>query len=218
MLINKIMDNFTKIPNALIVDKRLSASAKVIYCYLASKPTGWTVYNLDIQNQLCIKRSETLSKYWKELIDAGWIERYKNTDKDFCKIGVYVYTIFSNTEKAEYIKNRTHNNKETISKKEEHTREPLKEQSSINTYEGFLSLLKEAVKYKTKVTINKRIGKKLYDSIEDKKKLFDDYVAHQLDKQNYAVRITSFMEDYNTVYSAGANAGATKRTQGGYSI
>lgn len=75
---NTIKDNFTQIPNELLTDDRLSLGAKVVFCYVASKPTGWEVYNKEIQNALNIKDGSTIAKYWKELIETGWIERKRN--------------------------------------------------------------------------------------------------------------------------------------------
>ncbi len=71
---------------------------------------------------------------------------------------------------------------------------------TISEYESFISQLKDASKYKTKVTKTKD-GEKLFKQIEDKKKLFTDYLKHQSDKKEYAVRLTAFMEDYKTVHS-----------------
>lgn len=68
-----------------------------------------------------------------------------------------------------------------------------------NTYDEFISYLKSKSKYKTKVSKTKE-GEKLFKQIEDKKKLIIDYLKHQEEKKDYAVRITAFMEDYETVY------------------
>ena len=45
IIINKVLDSFTQIPNDLLTDNNLSNGAKVVFCYLASKPTSWQVYN-----------------------------------------------------------------------------------------------------------------------------------------------------------------------------
>ncbi len=68
-----------------------------------------------------------------------------------------------------------------------------------NEYDDFLEQLSKACKYKTKVTKTKD-GIKLFKSILNKEKLFVDYIQHQLDKDNFAVRITDFMKDYGTVH------------------
>lgn len=66
-------------------------------------------------------------------------------------------------------------------------------------YDLFIEYLKSVSKYKTKITKTKE-GKKLFNTIEDKKQLVIDYLKHQEDKKEFSVRITSFMEDYNTVH------------------
>jgi|FLOH01.1.fsa_nt_gi hypothetical protein len=67
-------------------------------------------------------------------------------------------------------------------------------------YENFLEQLSNACKFKTKVTKTKE-GAVLFKSIPDKSKLFSDYINHQLEKDNYAVRITDYMKDYQTAHS-----------------
>ena len=68
-----------------------------------------------------------------------------------------------------------------------------------NKYDIFLDYLKSKCKHKSKVskTIN---GKVLFNQIEDKRQLAIDYIRHQEEKKEFAVVITKFMEDYNTVY------------------
>ena len=68
-----------------------------------------------------------------------------------------------------------------------------------NTYDVFINFLKDKCKYKSKITKSKD-GKDLFNQIQDKKQLVIDYLKHQEDKKEFAVRITKFMEDYNTVY------------------
>jgi len=67
---------------------------------------------------------------------------------------------------------------------------------SINTYEGFLKLLKEQVSIKSKVTKTKD-GEIIFKTIDGKEKLMNDYIAHQLEAKNFSKRITAFMEDYS---------------------
>ena len=68
-----------------------------------------------------------------------------------------------------------------------------------NKYDIFLDYLKSKCNYKSKVTKTKE-GKELFNQIENKRQLIIDYIRHQEEKQAYAVVITKFMEDYNTVY------------------
>lgn len=108
-LSNKIKRNFTIIPNQLFTDKRLSMGAKVVYCYLGSKPDGWKIINIEVQNSLNIS-SQTLSKYFKELIDTGWISRKRIVDEEKKFAGGFEYELFNpfdnpNTVKAHITKN-----------------------------------------------------------------------------------------------------------------
>lgn len=93
ILYNQLKDNFTKIPNELLTDNRLSMGAKVVYCYVASKPTGWEVWNAEIQKSLNIKDNGTMSKYWKELIETGWITRTRAKTDDGKFKGGYDYEL-----------------------------------------------------------------------------------------------------------------------------
>ena len=68
-----------------------------------------------------------------------------------------------------------------------------------NKYDIFLDYLKSKCNYKSKVTKTKE-GKVLFNQIENKRQLIIDYIRHQEEKKEYAVVITKFMEDYNTVY------------------
>ena len=74
-----------------------------------------------------------------------------------------------------------------------------------NKYDIFLDYLKSKCKYKSKVTKTKE-GKELFNQIEDKKQLALDYIKHQEEKNEFAVRISKFMEDYNTVYKDKTNS------------
>ena len=84
---------FTKIANVLITDTRLSAGAKILYCYLRSKPTNWKVINADIIKTLQVSQ-ETVAKYFKELISAGWIDRKKETNEKGQMLGGYIYFLY----------------------------------------------------------------------------------------------------------------------------
>ena len=113
IIINKVLDSFTQIPNDLLTDNNLSNGAKVVFCYLASKPTSWQVYNADVKKALNIKTNNALAKYWKELIEAGWITRQRKKDNQKLD-GGFIYTIefrkntyYDNsriTENNEYVK------------------------------------------------------------------------------------------------------------------
>ena len=86
-----------------------------------------------------------------------------------------------------------------VSIKDGETKENKTSNKKNNTYDAFLGYLKSKCKYKSKITKTKE-GKDLFNQIQDKKQLVIDYLKHQEDKKDFAVRITKFMEDYNTVY------------------
>lgn len=77
VLRNKLKDRFVQVPNELVTDNRISIPARLVYVYLASKPDGWKVLNDDVKKSLGIKDDSTLARYWKELINAGWVTRKK---------------------------------------------------------------------------------------------------------------------------------------------
>lgn len=77
---NRLKNKFTTLPNE-IIESSISHAAFRIYCYLISKPDGWTVLNEDIKKKLRIKDKESMSKYWKELIDTGWIIREQHVNE-----------------------------------------------------------------------------------------------------------------------------------------
>ena len=94
--------NFTKIANELITDSKLSAGAKVLYCYLRSKPNNWKVINSDIMKTLQISE-ETIAKYFKDLLVAGWIERKRETNEKGQFSGKYEYTIKESPKATETV-------------------------------------------------------------------------------------------------------------------
>lgn len=94
---NQPKDNFTIIPNEIITDSNITSGALRVYLYVSSKPTEWNIFNADIQKQLGIKKERTLSLYWRNLLDNGYIFREKvMMGSDLSqehKVGSFVYTI-----------------------------------------------------------------------------------------------------------------------------
>ena len=193
LLRNELKANYSQIPNELITDLTLSSGALRVLLYLFTKPDNWNVYNADICKQLDISE-KTLTKYWNELLNSKWLKREKKQTKDGKFTGGYSYLIgsFTISEKSsESVKSSDHNNNIPIQKKETN--------KTKNTYKLFLEYLKKECIYKSKVTETKD-GIILFNQIEDKKQLALDYINHQKEKGEYAVRITKYMEDYNTVH------------------
>lgn len=94
---NKLKSDFSQIPNNLFLDNRLSNGAKIVMCYLLSKPDGWVINNADVKKNLDIKRNETIASYWKELINTGWIFRQK-IKNDTGKFENFQYTLHNDLE------------------------------------------------------------------------------------------------------------------------
>jgi hypothetical protein len=144
---NTIKDNFTQIGNEIITDTTISNGALRVYLYLLSKPTGWNVFNKDVQSQLGIKQSQTLSRYWKELIDAGYIKRKMAQSEDEQKTGSFIYLILwknHNMEKPIYGKTHKHNNTKPLSNTQ-YKRDPTK---SLNSSSLSLSSSKDTKTHK----------------------------------------------------------------------
>lgn len=124
VLKNKITGNFSMIPNEILCAKELSFGARMLFCYLVSKPNDWQMWNSVIMSDLGIKNKDTIAKYFKELIDNKWIER-KREMKNGKLTGGYMYIItfqFSGKtsilENAEYGKNQNYNNTDLSSNTE----------------------------------------------------------------------------------------------------
>ena len=91
MLKNKIQDNFTLVPNELFKNKDLSVQARFLCFYLLSLPANWKL-NLDVVSAtLGIARS-SLSKYVKELLNAGILQRVRIRSQKG-EFGEYVYSL-----------------------------------------------------------------------------------------------------------------------------
>ena len=74
-VINYVRKRFTQISNLIVIDPSISDGAYRVFSYVSTKPDDWLINNRDIQNKLNIKRAETIAKYWKELINSGWVSR-----------------------------------------------------------------------------------------------------------------------------------------------
>jgi hypothetical protein len=125
---NHLKAEFAQIPNALIEDRTLSATARALFCYLAVKPDNWEFFMPDIADGLRISQ-DTLRKVIKELENAGWIED-GGQDRKSGQFGSKIISIFAFKtpktgddrvgnlpirQKTESVKNRigknpTHNN------------------------------------------------------------------------------------------------------------
>lgn len=92
-VINSIRKCFTQIPNAIAIDLSLSSGAVRVFLYMSGKPDDWFFNNRDIQKQLGIKDDSTMSKYWKELINSGWVSRTPALNHNDKPSGYYDYIL-----------------------------------------------------------------------------------------------------------------------------
>lgn len=92
---NHLRSEFSQIPNALIEDRTLSATARALFCYLAVKPDSWEFYMRDIAKALQIS-APTLRKIVVELHEAGWIDDAGQERSADGKFGAKIFSIFPN--------------------------------------------------------------------------------------------------------------------------
>ena len=88
---NKIRENFSQIPNSLILDSNIKYQARFLFVWMASKPDDWDFFMGNIVKELGITE-ETIRKYMKELIEWGWIEKGEQTFKNG-RLGAVEYTL-----------------------------------------------------------------------------------------------------------------------------
>jgi hypothetical protein len=65
---------YTRVPNALITDTRLSVGARLLYCYIASRPPGWK-FKAEVIYQILGVCHSTAKGYVNELEALGYITR-----------------------------------------------------------------------------------------------------------------------------------------------
>ena len=80
-LSKKFVTHFTTIPNAIAQNDELSWKARGIFLYLASKPSDWQFYEIEVTRHAPDGRA-SLRAGLKELEDKGYLKRYrKRNDK-----------------------------------------------------------------------------------------------------------------------------------------
>ena len=192
--------NFTTVTNKFIRNTEISFKAKGIFAYMASFSDEW---NFTIKSMATQSKDgyDSIKTAIQELKDLGYIEYEKFSD------GTGTYTLYDEPKTENPKMDNPIKGKSTPIKKKQLTKNNNTKKES--EYVDFLNQLEIACKYKTKVS-KTNDGEKIFKGIEDKGKLFDDYVAHQLDKENFSVRITAYMKDYLTVYSSEAKSSEKK--------
>nr|DAU26638.1 MAG TPA: Dna polymerase B [Caudoviricetes sp.] len=138
-LSKKFVTHFTTIPNSIAQNDQLSWKARGIFLYLASKPSDWQFYEIEVARHAPDGRA-SLRAGLKELEDKGYLKRYrKRNDKGQVIDSDWIITdepMFNNpmSEKPMFEKptqvNRTLQNKDLTKKdntKERHTNYSLAE-------------------------------------------------------------------------------------------
>lgn len=171
---NKAKNNFTIIPNEIITDERLSKGSLQVYLYVSSKPNNWKIHNNEIKKSLKIGSANTLAKYWKELIESGWISRIKETDKRGQFTGSYNYTINTEIAKSDTSeepksqKNRNRNNTEFGKSANYNNTKSINNTNKDKEDKNFLFFKEIIKKYKEPQKLKDTTIEKLYPSFKVK--------------------------------------------------
>lgn len=106
---------FTKIPNSLIYDIKLSSDAKFLYTWMCSKPNDWRFFNANIMSELKWGKAK-LSKVMSELCSSKWVTRNGQCFENG-RLGNVVYVINRSTYKREVDKYNSLHIIDSINKK-----------------------------------------------------------------------------------------------------
>ena len=184
--IKKKESSFTQVSNSFLRDGNISFKAKGLFCYMFSMSENW---NFTLQSIATQQKDglDSVKSAMDELKQYGYISYEKHSNGS----GTYFLNDEPNVENPN-VENPNLGKSTPIKKKN-------LDKNKNNSYDVFINFLKDKCKYKSKITKTKE-GKDLFNQIQDKKQLVIDYIKHQEEKKDFAVRITKFMEDYNTVY------------------
>lgn len=93
------------VPNGVINDKDLHPISFKIYCFMLSKPEGWSFYHQNLCQEINIER-RTLSKYMKPLIAKKYVFRRDRREKG--RFTGYDYTVVQSvyTDRSTYYADR----------------------------------------------------------------------------------------------------------------
>lgn len=180
-----MQEKFIVLTHDMIRDNSLTMQEKIVYLEivnLSSLDKGCIASNNHFEQCFGISK-KSVSNTISSLIKKGLVES-KITDRNHTRIlsikdgGVSTKNGQVSIKDGETKENKTNNKSE---------------------FDKFIDFLKSKCKYKSKVTKTKD-GEKLFKNIDNKKALAEAYIRHQEGKKEYAVRITKFMEDYETVY------------------
>ena len=184
--IKKKESSFTQVSNSFLRDNNISFKAKGLFCYMFSMNENW---NFTLQSIATQQKDglDSIKSAMDELKQYGYVSYEKHSNGT----GTYFLNDEPNVENPN-VENPNLGKSTPIKKKN-------LDKNKNNSYDIFLEYLKSKCKYKSKITKTKE-GKDLFNQIQDKKQLAIDYIKYQIEKKEYAVRITDYMKDYNSVY------------------
>lgn len=193
--------SFTRLPNKIIDESKLNPYQFQLFTIIVRKTDGWCKVEDGISlsqfEKLVTFKKNKIVNTLKELEELGFIEKKKHYNEE---TKTYSYSTYRVSQRVV-----SQNNKGSISEQQgvvsekDIQKKANTKETKTKPYDTFINYLKEKAKYKSKVTKTKE-GEKLFKQIEDKKQLVIDYLKHQEEKQDFALRITKYMEDYETVY------------------
>lgn len=184
--IKKKESSFTQVSNSFLRDNNISFKAKGLFCYMFSMSENW---NFTLQSIATQQKDglDSVKSAMDELKQYGYISYEKHSNGS----GTYFLNDEPNVENPN-VENPNFGKSTPIKKKN-------LDKNKNNSYDIFLEFLESKVIYKSKVTKTK-VGLKYFNQIDNKKQLAIDYIKYQIEKKEYAVRITDYMKDYNSVY------------------
>lgn len=193
--------SYTRIPNDFIDNLKLNPYQFQILSIIVRKTDGWCKVEDGISlsqfEKLVTFSKNTIIKTIKELQELSLIEVVSHFDSVKKTHSYNTYKVSQGV--VQEINKGSAGDEQGVVQEMNKQKKTNTKETKQNLYDRFIEYLKANCKYKSKVTITKE-GKELFNQIEDKKQLANDYIKHQEEKGDYAVRITKYMEDYNTVY------------------
>lgn len=98
---NKLTGNFTTVPNVIVTDREMSAKAKGVLLYLASRPNDWQFY----MEEICSNFTDgitAIKSAVKELEKNGYLTRERMFDSKTGQLRGYKWTLhMKETHQAE---------------------------------------------------------------------------------------------------------------------
>ena len=141
-------------------------------------------------------KPDTIYRALKVLADLGFLNHEKQGKKDLIyltDLGKKLFVTMSEKNPSYYVGKKSEKNSE---KNPTYNNTSINNKTNKSEFDNFIASLKKEAYIKSKVTKTKD-GEIAFKNIEDKQKLFNDYLEHQKKEKNFAKRITAFMEDYD---------------------